>query len=88
MAIPIEPCPFCNSNNLHISHRIVSHAIVCESCKSSGPHRRSAENALREWNQASKLLMHGRSVKEPSVHNHLHELEDTVKSLVGLFEHS
>jgi len=87
MAILIEPCPFCNSGNLHISHRLMSHTVICQTCKSCGPHRRSVENALLEWNHTAKLLSQARYHGEPQVYGQLHELEDAVRNLASALRH-
>jgi len=87
MATLIEPCPFCNSGNLHISHRLMSHTVICQTCKSSGPHRRDLESSLLEWNHTAKLLRQARCHGEPQVHGHLHELEDAVRNLASLLRH-
>lgn len=64
MATLIEPCPFCNSGHLHIAHHLVSHSVVCQSCKSKGPQRRVLEDAVLDWNHTSRLL---RQIKREQV---------------------
>ncbi len=81
MATLIEPCPFCDSGNLHISHHLLSHAISCQTCKSKGPHRRKMEDALLEWNHTSRLLRQARCNQPPHLYGRLNELEDVVRKL-------
>ncbi|NIB41913.1 hypothetical protein HBA55_20070 [Pseudomaricurvus alkylphenolicus] len=84
MATLIEPCPFCDSGNLHIHHHLLSHSVSCQSCKSTGPHRRELEDALLEWNHTSRLLRRARVNEESHpVHGRLHELEDAVRNLAS-----
>jgi len=64
MTTLIEPCPFCNSGHLHITHHLVSHSVVCQSCKSKGPQRRVLEDAVLDWNHTSRLL---RQIKREQV---------------------
>ncbi len=88
MATLIEPCPFCGSGHLHISHHLLSHSVSCQTCKSSGPHRRQLEDALLEWNHTSKLLRSARSLEESDkVYGRLHELEDAVRNLACALRH-
>lgn len=54
MAIAIEPCPFCRSQHLHLAHNGLSYCVVCQSCKSKGPHWESLEEAISRWNQTSQ----------------------------------
>ncbi|WP_111641230.1 Lar family restriction alleviation protein [Marinimicrobium alkaliphilum] len=54
MALTIAPCPFCGSEHLHIHHNGLSHCVVCESCKTCGPHSPALENAIGHWNQARR----------------------------------
>ena len=56
MATLIEPCPFCNSEHLHIAHHLVSHSVVCQSCNSKGPQRRVLEEAVLDWNHTARVL--------------------------------
>lgn len=79
MAIMIEPCPFCDSDNLQISHYLLSHAIGCQTCKSRGPHRKDTNAALEEWNHTSRLLRRARTGKNEVLQKHLNELESVVK---------
>lgn len=88
MATLIEPCPFCDSHYLHISNRLLSHAVICESCKSSGPHRRDTKSAVQEWNQTSKLLRQARTQRAPELHGRLHELEDAVRNIASALRHT
>lgn len=87
MATLIEPCPFCDSGHLHISHHLLSHSVSCQTCKSTGPHRRQLEDALLEWNHTSKLLRSARTAENAQVHGHLHELEDAVRNLASALRH-
>jgi hypothetical protein len=54
MASAIEPCPFCYSGHLHITQNGPSFCIVCQSCKSKGPHRNELESAVEQWNLTSR----------------------------------
>jgi hypothetical protein len=83
MATSIENCPFCDGDHLHISRHLMSHSVVCQTCRSTGPHRRLQEDAVLEWNQTSKLLGLARVGGERQVHGRLHELEDAVRNLAG-----
>ncbi len=83
MATLIEPCPFCESGHLHISHHLLSQSVTCQTCKSTGPHRRQLEDAVLEWNQASRLLRSARQGESGQVHGRLHELEDAVRKLAS-----
>ncbi|WP_347331213.1 Lar family restriction alleviation protein [Marinimicrobium locisalis] len=59
MAIALEPCPFCHSNHLHFAHSGLDYCVVCQSCKSKGPHQGELESAIGQWNQASRAaFMH------------------------------
>lgn len=87
MATLIEPCPFCNSGKLHLSHHLLSHSVTCQSCKSSGPHRRSVEEAIMEWNHTSKLLHHPPQQGSRQVYGRLNELEDAVRNLASTLRH-
>ncbi len=87
MATLIEPCPFCDSGHLHISHHLLSHSVSCQTCKSKGPHRRQLEDALLEWNHTSKLLRSARTTEHAQVHGRLHELEDAVRNLASSLRH-
>jgi len=87
MATLIEPCPFCDSGHLHISHHLLSHCVSCQTCKSKGPHRRQLEDALLEWNHTSKLLRSARTTEHVKVHGRLHELEDAVRNLASALRH-
>ena len=87
MATLIEPCPFCDSGHLHISHHLLSHSVSCQTCKSTGPHRRHLEDALLEWNHTSKLLRNARTAEQGQVHGRLHELEDAVRNLASALRH-
>ncbi|WP_373568283.1 Lar family restriction alleviation protein [Marinimicrobium sp. ABcell2] len=57
MASAIEPCPFCLSGHLHITQNGPSFCIVCQSCKSKGPHRNELENAIDQWNLTSRKVI-------------------------------
>ena len=87
MATLIEPRPFCDSGHLHISHHLLSHAVSCQTCKSTGPHRRQLEDALLEWNHTSRLLRNARTAEQGQVHGRLHELEDAVRNLASALRH-
>lgn len=54
MATAIEPCPFCHSHHLHLTHSGLTYCVVCERCKSMGPHWESLEEAIDRWNQTSR----------------------------------
>ncbi len=53
MATALEPCPFCRSTHLHLAHSGLDYCVVCESCKSKGPHQEDLESAISRWNQTS-----------------------------------
>lgn len=73
MAILIEPCPFCNSGHQHIHHHLMSHSVVCQSCKSKGPQRRVLEDAVAEWNHTSKII---RQICRDEIQNRLFEPQE------------
>lgn len=54
MAIALEPCPFCHGHHLHIAHSGLDYCVVCQSCKSKGPHQEALESAIRQWNRVSR----------------------------------
>ncbi len=87
MATLIEPCPFCRSGHLHINHHLLSHSVACQSCKASGPHRRSMEDAVMEWNHTSRLLRKAHASGSPQVYGRLNELEDAVRNLASTLRH-
>mgnify|MGYP000551055314 CR=1 FL=1 len=87
MATLIEPCPFCSSGHLHIRHQLLSHSVVCQTCKSTGPHRRQLEDAVLEWNHASKRLRHSAPPDTPQIYGRLTELEDAVRNLATTLRH-
>lgn len=58
MATRIDPCPFCRSRHLHISLNGASYCVVCESCRSKGPHRAQLQEAIDRWNQTSGQVPH------------------------------
>ncbi len=58
MANRIEPCPFCHSQHLHITLNGASYCVVCESCRSKGPHRVDLQDAIDRWNHTSGLVPH------------------------------
>lgn len=84
MATHVENCPFCDGDHLHISRHLMSHSVVCQTCRATGPHRRLQEDAVLEWNQTSKLLRQSRLGETRQVHGRLHELEDAVRNLAGV----
>ena len=71
MAITILPCPFCGSRHLHIRHHLLTQAVICASCKSQGPHHRQVEDAILEWNMASKQRQQALFIKEYFLQGHL-----------------
>ena len=83
----IEPCPFCQGNHLHISNHLFSHSVACESCKASGPHRRLLDDALRDWNHASKLLRKSRAAAPTQVFGKLDDVEEAVRNLARALRH-
>ena len=89
MATLIEPCPFCSSGHLHINYRLLSlfHSVVCQTCKSTGPHRRSLEDAVREWNHTSKRLRLASNPGSTQVYGRLSDLEDAVRNLGSTLRH-
>ncbi|WP_024459547.1 Lar family restriction alleviation protein [Marinimicrobium sp. LS-A18] len=56
MATALEPCPFCRSNHLHLAHSGLDYCVVCQSCKSKGPHQETLERAINRWNETSVRL--------------------------------
>ncbi len=56
MATALEPCPFCRSTHLHFAHSGLDYCVVCQSCKSKGPHQEDLESAISLWNQASQSI--------------------------------
>lgn len=56
MATALEPCPFCHSTHLHLAHSGLDYCVVCQSCKSKGPHQESLERAIGLWNETSVRL--------------------------------
>lgn len=54
MAIALEPCPFCRSEHLHITHSGLDYCVVCQRCKSKGPHQPNLEQAISHWNRTSR----------------------------------
>lgn len=81
MANKIESCPFCQSQRLHLHHSLLSYAVTCETCKAKGPHHRSIESALTDWNLVAKQLRQSRAFGEPIVDGHLDNLEHAVRNL-------
>lgn len=71
MAITILPCPFCGSHHLHIAQHFLTQTITCESCKSQGPHCQRLEDAVLEWNMASKQRQQALLMKEHFLQGHL-----------------
>ena len=66
MESEIEPCPFCHGHFLHITRHLVSYSVTCQTCKSSGPFRRTEQAAVEEWNNVSKAVHSRQSEEEPS----------------------
>ncbi len=87
MASNLEPCPFCGSCNMHISHHLLSRAVCCQHCKATGPHRRTTEEAVLNWNRVSKCARQQVQPPNPQIHGHLHNLEDAVRSLASILRH-
>lgn len=56
MATALEPCPFCRSTHLHFAHSGLDYCVVCQSCKSKGPHQEDLESAIGLWNQTSQRI--------------------------------
>ena len=83
MATMIEPCPFCESQHLHITHHLMSHSVCCQSCKGCGPHKQQLEDAIREWNLASRLSVKAKITENLRLNGRLHELEDAVRNLAS-----
>ena len=81
MAMKIESCPFCQSQRLHIHHNLLSYAVACETCKAKGPHHRSIDAALMNWNAVALRQRQSRAFGEPIVDGHLDNLEHAVRNL-------
>ncbi len=64
MATTIEPCPFCSGKHLHIHQKGLSYWIVCQSCRSEGPHCLELERAITQWNSTSRKIV-GAAVTPP-----------------------
>lgn len=64
MATTIEPCPFCRSTHLHIAQNGLSFCVVCQSCKSRGPHCPDMEGGIEQWNCASRKVVG--TVRDPT----------------------
>jgi len=56
MATALEPCPFCRSSHLHLAQSGLDYCVVCQSCKSKGPHQETLERAIGRWNETSVRL--------------------------------
>lgn len=54
MAIPLKPCPFCDSSLLQINQHLMTCSISCQHCNSSGPHRSELGKAINDWNLAPR----------------------------------
>ncbi len=88
MATKIEPCPFCGSEHLHFTHHLLSLSVVCQTCKSAGPHKRKMEDALAAWNATSRLVGEAKQTDTIRVQGHLHDLEDAVRNLADVIRHN
>ena len=54
LGVPVvpQPCPFCNSKELHISlDRRRGYYVYCKDCSASGPYSKQQEPAVRVWNE-------------------------------------
>jgi len=47
-------CPFCRSKDVFLMERFSTHHIECETCFSSGPLRKTKQNAIIAWNKAKR----------------------------------
>ncbi|MBR9909025.1 MAG: hypothetical protein GYB33_01580 [Gammaproteobacteria bacterium] len=83
MATMLEPCPFCESMQLHISQQPMSHSVSCQNCKGSGPQKKLLEEALAEWNLTSRLLSKARASESARLRGRLHDLENAVRNLAS-----
>lgn len=49
------PCPYCDSQQLHFVHHLLTHAVCCQHCGACGPSQRQLEDAVSLWNQVLRV---------------------------------
>lgn len=81
MARHIEVCPFCNNTHLHIKSHLLSHNVICQTCKATGPRYKSIENAIKNWNTISKQLKQSRLLDYDDMKCRINNLEHTLKDM-------
>jgi Lar family restriction alleviation protein len=54
MSKPIDPCPFCSSNNLDVVHQdFREYQVACMDCEALGPVGATSTLAINQWNRSA-----------------------------------
>ena len=51
----IKDCPWCGGKNCVMSDWTQRKTVVCQSCQSSGPNRKTPRGAINAWNRLPRL---------------------------------
>ena len=50
-SIHVEPCPFCNSDNVEFDEAGIAYVVFCVDCEAQGPVAGELKKAVEKWNE-------------------------------------